>query len=67
MQKTHHGNHQSALPPRRGAGLSCCMIKQISAVSKYDRSLSRAVSPVDVLKSVLTALTQRNISEAVDL
>ncbi|HET6887335.1 MAG TPA: nuclear transport factor 2 family protein [Candidatus Udaeobacter sp.] len=31
-----------------------------------DRSLSRAVSPVDVLKSVLIALTQRNISEAVD-
>ena len=31
-----------------------------------DRSLSRAVSPVDVLKSVLIALTKRNISEAVD-
>ena len=33
---------------------------------EVDRSLSRAVTPVDILRSVLTALNQRNISRAVD-
>ena len=33
---------------------------------EVNRSLSRAVSPVDVLQSVLAALNQANISRAVD-
>jgi steroid delta-isomerase-like uncharacterized protein len=38
----------------------------MTTCTKIDRSLSRAVTPVDVLQSVVTALNQRNISRAVD-
>src|SRR5215471_10584837 len=38
----------------------------ITTCIKMDRSLSRAVTPVDILQTVLAALNQRNISRAVD-
>ena len=38
----------------------------MTTCTKIDRSLSRAVTPVDILQSVLAALNQRNISTAVD-
>jgi SnoaL-like protein len=38
----------------------------ITTYTTIDRSVSRAVTPVDVLQSVMTALNQRNLSRAVD-
>lgn len=38
----------------------------MTTCTKIDRSLSRAVTPVDILQSVLAALNQLNISTAVD-
>ena len=38
----------------------------ITSCITMDRSLGRAVSPVDILQTVLAALNQRNISRAVD-
>jgi SnoaL-like domain len=38
----------------------------ITSCITMDRSLGRAVTPVDILQTVLAALNQRNISRAVD-
>ena len=42
------------------------MTVSITSCVVMDRSLSPAVTPVDVLQSVLAALNQRDISGAVD-
>jgi SnoaL-like protein len=38
----------------------------MTTCTKIDRSLSRAVTPVDILQTALAALNERNISRAVD-
>lgn len=38
----------------------------MTTFTKIDRSLSRAVTPVDILQTALAALNERNISRAVD-